>query len=157
MLRIGELGEKVDLPAQTIRYYEQMGLLPKPARGPNGYRVYDDPDEQRLRFIRSARALDFSIDDIREILDLRDRGVAPCRVALGLMESRIEAIDHHIRELEGLRAELVRLHQVGKQMPEDVLMKECVCHLIEGGGEESAEARSPGRKNRGKSTRAQAR
>jgi len=123
MLRIGEMGEKVDLPAQTIRYYERMGLLPKPERASNGYRLYQEPDVRRLRFIRSARALDFSLDDIQEILDLRDHGTAPCRVVMGLMARQIDANDQRIRELTRLRAELTRLHKTGLRMPEDVQMK----------------------------------
>jgi len=142
MLRIGDLSEKTELPTQTIRYYERVGLVPKPERAANGYRLYQQEDIRRLRFIRSARALDFSLDDIREILDLRDRGVAPCRVALGLMETQIEAINDRIRELERLRAELMRLHKAGKRRPEDVRMKACVCHLIEGAGEAAFEAKA---------------
>lgn len=134
MPKIGELSVKADLPTQTIRFYERVGLLPRPERAPNGYRLYESEDVQRLRFIRSARALDFSLDDIQEILDLRDRGSAPCRVVMGLMARQIEAIDDRIRELKRLRRELTRLHEAGLKMPDDVRMKACVCHLIEGGG-----------------------
>jgi DNA-binding transcriptional MerR regulator len=133
MMQIGELGEAIGLPTQTIRYYERMGLLPKPQRASNGYRGYAEPDVRRLRFIHSARVLEFSLDDIKEILDLRDRGKAPCRVVMALMDQQITAIDRRIKELRQLKAELTRLHQQGRQMPEDVLMKKCVCHLIETG------------------------
>jgi DNA-binding transcriptional MerR regulator len=133
MLSIGQLSEQVGLPAQTIRYYERVGLLPPPRRAPNRYRYYDELDERRLRFIRGARALDFSLDEIREILDLRDRGTAPCRVLMAQMARQIEAIDERIAELRRLRTDLTRLHAEGLRMPEDVQMKACVCHLVEGG------------------------
>ena len=136
MLNIGKVSEQAGLPAQTIRYYESVGLLPAPRRAPNGYRVYERDDVRRLHFIRSARALDFSLDDIQEILDLRDRGTAPCRVVMGLMERQIDAIDGRINELKRLRTELTRLHRAGLRMPDDVRMKACVCHLIETGGDE---------------------
>lgn len=148
MLSIGELSKKVDVPTQTIRYYERMRLLPKPRRGPNGYRHYDKPDLERLRFIRSARALGFSLGDVQEVLDLRDRGVAPCRVAMDLMARQIDTIDQRIRELEQLRAELKRLHRLGRRMPEDVLMKECVCHLIETSGGETTRSLSTSKRPR---------
>ena len=148
MLRIGELSQKVDLPTQTIRYYERMRLLPKPRRALNGYRHYDHADVQRLRFIRSARALNFSLDDIHEILELRDRGTAPCRVAMDLMSNQISAIDRRIRELGHLRAELRRLHGLGRRMPEDVRMKACVCHLIETSADESAGSRTTSKRSR---------
>ncbi|HLC02245.1 MAG TPA: heavy metal-responsive transcriptional regulator [Anaerolineales bacterium] len=143
MLKIGELSERAGLPAQTVRYYERVGLLPKPERAPNGYRLYHQQDVQRLNFIRSARALDFSLDDIQEILDLRDRGSAPCRVVMGLMARQIEAIDDRIRELERLRAELTRLHKAGLGMPDDVRMKACVCHLIESGSDATPDLIAP--------------
>jgi len=142
MLSIGELSAQVGLPAQTIRYYERVGLLPPPQRAANRYRRYELQDSQRLRFIRGARALDFSLDEIREILDLRDRGIAPCRVLMGQMARQIEAIADRIKELERLRGELTRLHARGRSMPEDVQMKACVCHLIEGGSEGSDDGKS---------------
>lgn len=139
MLKIGELSEITDVSTQTIRYYERVGVLPEPERAENGYRRYDQTDVARLRFVRSARALDFSLDDIEEILDLRDQGTAPCSYVMGLMDERISVIDDRIRELERLRDELTRLHQAGIQMPEDVRMKECVCHLIETRSDEAGE------------------
>lgn len=139
MLKIGELSEITDVSTQTIRYYERVGVLPEPERAENGYRRYDQTDVARLRFVRSARALDFSLDDIEEILDLRDQGTAPCSYIMGLMDERISVIDDRIRELERLRDELTRLHQAGIQMPEDVRMKECVCHLIETRSDEAGE------------------
>ena len=137
MLKIGELSATADVPSQTIRYYERVGVLPEPARADNGYRLYGESDVERLRFVRSARALDFSLDDIQEILDLRDRGTAPCSFVMGLMEDQIGAIDDRIHELERLRDELERLHKTGLRMPEDVRMKNCVCHLIEAFGDGS--------------------
>lgn len=135
MLQIGELSEQTDVSSQTIRYYERIGVLPKPERADNGYQLYNQDDINRLRFIRSARALDSSLDDIQEILDLRDRGTAPCTYVMGLMDEQISAIDDRIRELERLRDELKRLHHAGLQMPEDVRMNDCVCHLIEARGD----------------------
>lgn len=131
MLQIGDLSEQTGTSPQTIRYYERIGVLPEPERRVNSYRVYGPDDVDRLRFVRGARALDFTLDDIEEILDLRDRGTAPCAHVMRLMDEKISAIDERIRALERLRKELTRLHRTGLQMPEDVRMKECVCHLIE--------------------------
>lgn len=131
MLQIGELSDQTGISTQAIRYYERIGLLPEPERADNGYRLYDGADVERLRFIRSARSLDFALDDIQEILDLRDRGTAPCSYVVDLMEERVSVINDRIRALEHLRDELTRLHRAGLQMPEDVRMKACVCHLIQ--------------------------
>lgn len=135
MLQIGQLSEETDVSSQAIRYYERIGVLPEPERAENGYRIYGQDDVDRLRFVRSARALDFSLDDIQEILELRDQGTAPCTYVMGLMNEQISAIDARIRGLQRLRDELRGLHNAGLQMPEDVRMKECVCHLIEARGD----------------------
>ena len=74
LLRIGELGERVGLSTATLRYYESLGLLGEPERSPSGYRLYGDDDEERLRFIIRAKALDLSLDEIRSLLDLWRQG-----------------------------------------------------------------------------------
>lgn len=76
-MQIGELSQRAGLPAKTIRYYEEIGLLPPPKRLENSYRDYGEVDVARARFVAGARRLDFSLDDIQEILDLRDRRTAP--------------------------------------------------------------------------------
>lgn len=133
MFQINELSKRSGVSRKTIRYYEEIGLLPYAQRTENGYRVYRDLDVERVTFIKSARRLDFSLDDIREILAFRERGEPPCSYVMGLMKAQIEQIEEHIRELNTLRAELERLHTLGQQLPEDIEMKDCVCHLIKEG------------------------
>ena len=84
-MQIKTLADKTGLSDSTIRYYESIGLLPEPGRLSNGYRDYDESDVARLQFVAGARTLDFSLDDIAEILALRDRREAPCRVVLTLL------------------------------------------------------------------------
>jgi DNA-binding transcriptional MerR regulator len=131
MYQIGEASEQTGLTAKTIRYYEEAGLIPPAERMANGYRIYRDEDLDRLRFIRSARALDFPLEDIEEILAFRDRGEPPCRYVMTLMEEQIDGISQRIQELEQLRGELGRLHTRGQNLPEDVDMKSCICHAIQ--------------------------
>lgn len=139
MLRIGELSDHVGVPSKTIRYYEEIGLLPEPQRAENGYRIYADADVDRLQFIRRARALDFSLDDIAEILAFRERDEPPCRYVMDLMCDQIVVIEQRIRDLERLRDELTALHTAGQNLPEDVQMRACVCHLIQTGMETKSE------------------
>lgn len=131
MVQIGEASRQTGLSTKTIRYYEEVGLIPPPARTANGYRLYGEEDLERLRFIRSARALGFPLEDIEEILAFRDRGEPPCSYVMDLMGRQIEEISERIRDLERLREELVDLHRRGEQLPEDIQMKSCVCHLIQ--------------------------
>lgn len=85
-MRIKELAERTNLLDKTIRYYESIDLLPPPRRLPNGYRDYDAADVQRVKFVAGARLLGFSLDDIGEVLALRDQREAPCRTVLSLLQ-----------------------------------------------------------------------
>jgi DNA-binding transcriptional MerR regulator len=131
-LRIGELARRIDVNPKTIRYYEQIGLLPTPHREANGYRVYGQADVERLQFIRRARALDFSLDDIGEILAFRERSEAPCLYVLHSIDRKIDEVEQRIADLKRLRGELVELRREAQDLPvDDVEGKECVCHLIQ--------------------------
>jgi DNA-binding transcriptional MerR regulator len=133
MYQIGELSARTDVPEKTIRYYEAIGLLPPAKRGPNGYRLYDDANVERLRFIHRARILDFALDEITEILAFRERNEPPCRYVMELMHEQIDKVEERIRSLQQIRDELKALYEAGKQLPEDVQMRGCVCHLIQVG------------------------
>ncbi len=131
-LRISELAQQIGINPRTIRYYEQIGLLPRPQREANGYRVYGQADVARLQFIRRARALDFSLDDIGEILAFRERGEAPCLYVLRTIDHQIDQVEQRIADLERLRQELIELRREAEDLPvDDVEGKECVCHLIQ--------------------------
>ncbi|MCI0395248.1 MAG: heavy metal-responsive transcriptional regulator [Chloroflexi bacterium] len=130
-MQIKVLTERTKLPDKTIRYYESIGLLPSPNRQPNGYRDYSEADVERVKFVAGARHLDFSLDDIAEILALRDRREAPCRVVLELLEQKADEVNQRIAELQRLEAELRQLRALGLTFPtDDVDGKACVCHLI---------------------------
>lgn len=130
-MQIRIVAERTGLNAPTIRYYESIGLLPEPERLPNGYRDYSEEDVARLQFVAGARTLDFLLDDIGEILALRDRREAPCRIVLDLLREKEKGIARRITELKRLRGELQELYQLGETFPtDDVEGKACVCHLI---------------------------
>lgn len=130
-MQINQLAQRVNLSSKTIRYYESIGLLPPPRRLPNGYRDYAETDVERARFVAAARDLDFSLDDIGEILDLRDRREAPCRVVLDLLQQKANDIKQRITDLQQLEAELRELCRLGLTYPtDDVDGKNCVCHLV---------------------------
>ncbi len=76
-MEIRDLVMRTGVPAKTIRYYESIGVLPPPERKSNGYRLYREADVERVRFVAGARSLGFALDDITEILALRDRREAP--------------------------------------------------------------------------------
>ena len=86
---------------------------------------------ERLRSIRSARALDFHLEDIEGILAFRDRGESPCSYVMKLLESQIDEISRWISALERLQSELRRLVEVGSGLPEDIQVKICICHALQ--------------------------
>jgi DNA-binding transcriptional MerR regulator len=130
-MQIKTFAQQTNLSAKTIRYYEEIGLLPPPRRLENGYRVYSGSDVARARFVAGARRLDFSLNDIQEILDLRDRRTAPCRVVLDLLAEKANEVSRYIAELQRMEADLRELHRLGETFPmDDVDSKRCVCHLV---------------------------
>jgi DNA-binding transcriptional MerR regulator len=128
---ISELAAHTGVDAKTIRYYESIGLIPKPKRSANSYRQFTPADIERLRFIASGRALGFSIADVREILAARDCGEAPCRRVLDTLSQRMQDIDRRISALLALRETLSQLRRDGETLPPDeVLGEHCVCYLL---------------------------
>lgn len=133
MYQIGELSALTEVQEKTIRYYEDIGLLPPAQRSANSYRVYGEADVERLRFIRRSRALDFALDEIMEILAFRERSEPPCQYVMNLMHEQIDKVEERIRNLQQIRDELKALYEAGQKLPEDVQMRACVCHLIQVG------------------------
>lgn len=127
-MRIGELAERVGVNPKTIRFYEDQGLLPPPARRPTGYRDYDTGDETRLKFVRTAQRLGFALSEISEILALKERGERPCDYVLGVLDHQVADIDRRLGELVALRAELLDLKAKADQLDLD---SACYCALIE--------------------------
>ena len=108
-MRIGELAADLGLNPKTIRYYEELDLLPAPIRTAAGYRLYGAADYERLRFIAKAKAIGFTLREIREILALRDGGDEPCPHLGPLLDRKLAAVNMHLRLLMEMRAELVAL------------------------------------------------
>ena len=109
MMRIGELARSTRVPTKTIRYYEEIGVLPQPERSPNGYRDYPEEAVDRLNFVRDAQATGLTLTEIASILDLRSHGEATCHHVIDLLERHLTALDRHLRILRQTRRHLVAL------------------------------------------------
>ncbi len=103
---IGELGRETGTKAETIRFYERIGLLSKPQRTAANYRLYSSDDRNRLRFIRRSRSLGFSLDQIRTMLDLSHDKHRSCSAIDGVAREHLSEIDRKIADLRKLRSEL---------------------------------------------------
>jgi DNA-binding transcriptional MerR regulator len=114
-LSIGALAERTGSNIQTIRYYEQIGLLPEPTRTEGGQRRYGADIVPRLALIRHARELGFGIDSIRELMELADTPERPCGDVDRIAEAHLKAVEMKIAKLTSLRTELRRmLKECGK-------------------------------------------
>ena len=130
-MKILEFAQLTGLSPKTIRYYESIGILSAPRRAPNGYREYSEQDLERARFVAGIRSLDLSLDEIAEILAMRDRREAPCRTLLDLIEQKADQIEERIRLLRQMEIDLRRLHKLGLTFPtDDIDGKNCICHLV---------------------------
>jgi MerR family mercuric resistance operon transcriptional regulator len=109
MLTIGQLARQAGVGVETIRFYEREGLLAEPARLPSGYRQYPPDTVDRVRFIRQAQRLGFTLRESKELLDLRDDPLAGREDVRGRATAKLADIDARIADLRAMRAELGRL------------------------------------------------
>jgi Cu(I)-responsive transcriptional regulator len=107
-MNVGEAAERSGLPAKTIRYYEDIGLV-RPARAGNGYRDYSTSDIHKLAFLRRARGLGFSIPDCRQLMALYEDRSRASHDVREIAAAHVEAIGEKLRELEQMRATLQKL------------------------------------------------
>lgn len=108
-MKIGELAAQARCDVQTIRFYEREGLLPPPARTESNYRLYGTGHVDRLAFIRHCRALDITLDEIRQLLRFKDTPQQDCAEVNALLDAHIGQVARRIKELKALQGELVKL------------------------------------------------
>jgi len=108
-LAIGDLGRQTGTKVNTIRFYEESGLLPQAERTRSGRRIYRDADARRLTFIRQSRNLGFPLDAVRELLTLADEATQPCEAVDRIARVHLAEIDRKIEDLSALRTELARV------------------------------------------------
>ncbi len=113
-MTIGALAERTGVTAETIRYYERVGVLPRPARGTAaqthaGYRRYGTADAERLAFVRRARDLGFSLDEVRDLLSLADDPARPCAEVDAMARTHLAQVEAKLAQLSALRTELRRV------------------------------------------------
>jgi len=127
-LTIGKFAAAEGVGVETVRFYQRRGLLARPERRGSGYREYSDADRSRLAFIRRARALGFTLEEIRELL-----GPAEARSTGDIVraaEARLDALDRKLRELARLRCRLRQLVQLCEHGNGD----DCVALRLEAAG-----------------------
>ena len=108
-LRSGELARLAGVSTDTLRHYERKGLLVRPRRSANGYREYPAGTLDRVRLVRNALGIGFTLTELARILRVRDRGGAPCQQVRALAGTKLTDVETQLGELTALRDELRRL------------------------------------------------
>lgn len=108
-MKIGELATTAGVSVKTLRFYEEQGLLPEPARTPSGYRDYTNDAPERVGFIRTAQAAGLKLGQIREILDIREQGRPPCEHVRTLVTERLTEVEQRLADLNHTRTELLAI------------------------------------------------
>ncbi len=105
-LSAGELAKAAGVSTDTLRHYERMGVLPRPRRAANGYRQYPTASLERVRLVRRALAVGFTLDELARVLSVRDGGAAPCKQVRALAAAKLAEVEGRLAQLIELRDEL---------------------------------------------------
>ncbi|WP_017719464.1 heavy metal-responsive transcriptional regulator [Kamptonema formosum] len=136
LLKIGSVAARTGLPVKTIRYYEEIGLLtPAVERSESGYRLFDGQVLNRLAFIKRAQSLGLSLSEIKEILNVHDRGDLPCGEVKQRLQAKLEAISEQIEALQTLKAELQGVLSGWQEQPPAERIAQTICPNIQFGND----------------------
>ena len=111
LIKIGELATRTGATVETIRYYEKEKLLPEPARSQGNYRLYNKAHFERLQFVLHCRTLDMTLDEVRTLLQYRDKPDENCGEVNVLLDEHIDAVETRMKELVQLKQHLLALRQ----------------------------------------------
>jgi DNA-binding transcriptional MerR regulator len=126
--RIGELAAMLDLNPKTIRYYEDIKLLPEPSRTAAGYRMYGRDDHERLEFIAKAKQIGFTLDEIKSVLELKNDGKCPCDHVHSLIDQKLRSIEEQLQTLCAVQHDLLTIRSEAEANPG---LSSQVCSIIE--------------------------
>ena len=129
-LKIGELAKQTGLAVGTLRYYSDLGLLQPVQRGDNGYRYYTQNASRQVEFIKKAQAIGFTLEEIKTILDVRDRGEKPCNLVQSLLDNKIEQLEIQIKKMILFKQELEEYRTSWINNPNPKSDSQEVCPLI---------------------------
>lgn len=132
LLRVGEVAAQVGVRVQTLHFYERCGLLPKPQRSYVNYRLYTPEFVRRVQFIKKAQTLGLTLEEIKELLDLKDHGKQPCRRVAELGKKRLREVEAELARLKAFRRALIAA--VPQWQNETAAERACAgefCDLIE--------------------------
>ncbi len=135
-MKVSELATAMNTTPDTVRYYSRIGLILPIKNAENGYKTYSKAAQQRLKFILSARQLDFSIEEIKEILSVADSGSTACPLVREIVEHRLTVTEKQFNDALALREKLRKSIDDWKCKPNKLPTRDMLCHLVQGGQNE---------------------
>lgn len=129
-LKIGELAKQTGLAVGTLRYYSDLGLLQPVMRGENGYRYYDQNANRQVEFIKKAQAIGFTLEEIKTILGVCDRGEKPCSLVQSLLNKKISQLETQIKKMSLFKQELEEYRTSWVKNPNPESDSQEICPLI---------------------------
>lgn len=108
-LTVSKLADRVGTSSDTVRYYERIGLLPEPDRSASGYRMYDDDAVERVQFIKHAQRFGLRLEEVAELLEIREQGLCPCGHTRRLLERRLVQLDDDMAAMARLRGDIAHM------------------------------------------------
>jgi len=134
-LKVSEVAQQAGVSRDAVRFYEKEGLLPAPPRSPSGYREYDATAPQRIQFIKGAQEMGLKLAEIKELLEIQDKGACPCGHTRTIVERRLDEIDAEIARLSELRGELAEMSKLDCPATTESELWPCEVTFIKRGGE----------------------
>ena len=131
MLTVGELAVQSNIPTHVVRYYARIGLIQPARQQENGYRLFTSQEIARLSFIRMAKHLGFSLNEIKQIMGHADRGESPCEDVRKIIQHRIQENRAKIEQMMKLQTRMEQALAQWDHMPNGIPDGNSVCHLIE--------------------------
>ncbi len=132
LLKIGELAKQTGVAVGTLRYYESLGLLEPALRSSSGYRYYTADAARQVQFIKKAQRLNFSLQEIQQILVSRRQGMTVCPLVQDLLSHKIDLLEEQIQQMSAFKAELEAYKKLWTARHSDNPDSEQLCSLIEG-------------------------
>lgn len=123
---ISQVAHAADIPTTTVRYYERVGLVEPEDRSAGNYRLYSGESLRKLKFIRAAQAIGFTLDDVKALLSTPKNTAASCREVQSLIENRLAEVDQRLKDLRHVQ----RVLNMSLQKCRDMEQADC-CHVIE--------------------------
>jgi DNA-binding transcriptional MerR regulator len=130
-LYIGQIAKNTGISQKTLRYYEELGLIPLPMRTKSGYRIYNPNIQERLAFIKKAQSLGLKLSEIKQILDIYNQGQTPCSHIQRIISQKISEMDSQIRDLLTLQQDLRKLLYRWEFADEETCGGEAICPRIQ--------------------------